>query len=422
MKMLKLTLLGLSFSSLVLAFAPTNFYRPYDINFRFPDCNDKKFQLGFNFEYGNTTKSRDFNENKVPVLRLYNSTESSLAMLMGADPGTTINELANSLTGFGVDLSDDSIRGAFELDGRYEQANLDIVYKYKLPIETMTGNFELFLYVPFKHMEISDVVWNETTANDLVADLIVKNQLTNDFFNKVSDLGDGLDLTGFKRFALSDILLQLWWYNDYKQVKEHLKNVRLNFRIGLSAPTGHQRDENKSLDFESGNDGSWGVPLGALIDLDFIRDFKTGLEFELLFLLDNTKIRRLKTNRYQTDFLLLHKGKATKSPGMTWKFNLFLQKKFLKYLTAKVVYQYFKVDSSKLTAQTNKFDYQIINTAQRLQEWSSQNLIFQFNADLFKTENDSKIKPQISMFMKIPLTGKRVIRATTVGAQIGFNF
>lgn len=422
MKILKLTLLGLSFSSLILAFAPTNFYRPSDVNLKFPHCNDKKLQLGLNVEYGNTMKSRDFVENKVPALRLYNETESSLAMLMGADPGTEINNLANSLTFNGNPISDDGIRGHFKLNGRYEQINLNMVSKYKLPFNSTTGKFELLLYIPFKYMEIADVSWNEITASNLGADSVVKNRLTNDFFNNVSNLGDGLDLTGFKRFSLSDIILQLWWYNDYKQAKEYLKNVRLNVRMGLSLPTGYQRDEDKALDFELGNDGAWGIPLSALIDLDFIRDFKTGLEFEMLFLLDNTKVRRLKTNRHQTDFLLLHKGEATKSSGITWKFNLFLQKKLFEQLIIKIAYQYFKVDSSKLIAQTNKFDYQIINTAQTLQERKSQNLIFQLNADLFKSKNNSKLKPQISLFMKIPIKGKRVIRAITYGAQMALNF
>ncbi|MBD3272777.1 hypothetical protein GF385_00300 [Candidatus Dependentiae bacterium] len=403
-------------------FAPTNFYRPYDINWRLPDCKDKKFRLGVNFEYGDTNKCRDSGENRTGVLRLYNQTESSLGMLLGAEQGSDIYNLANLLLPAYSPATDDGVRGRFEIDGKYTQASINFEGRYKLPIETIPGNFELYLHVPFKYMQVSNVVWRDLTKDVLNADLDVHQYLTDDIFNNVSSLGDGLDLTGFKHIDISDIVCQLWWYQDYKQLKEHLKNVRLNFRLGVSAPTGNLRDEDKSLDFEIGNDGSWGFPFAAAIDLDFIHHMKAGLEFEMLFLLDNTRERRLKTHENQTDFLLLHKGVATISPGMTWKFNLYLQKRFAKRFTTKIAYQFVKHDSDKLTAESNKFDYYIINTAERLQEWNSQNFIFQFNFDFFTEKQKYKIKPQLSVFAKLPITGKRVINTYTFGGQLAFNF
>ena len=417
-----LLVLGSSLTNLISAFAPTNFYRPYDMNWRLPEVKDKDFRLGINVEYGDTNKCRDVGENRNGVLRLYNQTESSLGMLLGADPGSEIYALANLLLPAYNPATDDGVRGRFELDGKYTQASLFFEAKYKLPIETMPGNFDIYLHVPFKYMQVSNVVWNDLTKYVLNSDLDVHKYLTDDIFNNVKNLGEGLDLTGFKRIGLSDIVLQLWWYNDYKQLKDHLKNVRLNFRLGISAPTGDVRDEDKPLDFEIGNDGSWGVPLAAAIDLDFIHHVKTGLEFEMLFLFDNTRIRRLKTNANQTDFLLLHKGDATISSGMTWKFNLFLQKRFADRFTAKIAYQFVKHDSDKFTAESNKFDYYIINTAERLQEWHSQSFMFQLNFDFFKTEQKARIKPQLSFFAKLPIVGKRVINTYTLGGQIAFNF
>lgn len=421
MKLKKILLLNLFFINSIFAFAPTNFYRPYDINWRLPEQN-KKFRFGVNFEYGDTKKCRDFAEQRTNVLRLYNSTESSLGMLLGAEPGSNIYNLATLLLPIYNPSTDDGIRGRFELDGQYRQASLTIDTMYKLPIKTVPGNFELHLYIPFKYIEIGDVVWTDLTKNVLNADLDVHKQLTDDIFNNVAILGDGLDLNGFHKFNISDIVVQLWWYQDYKQLKEHLKNVRLTVRLGITSPTGKPRDKDKSLDFEIGNDGSWGFPLSAALDLDFIYDVKGGLEFEMLFLLDNTKIRRLKTHKNQTDYLLLHKGDATKSPGITWKFNLFLQKKFAEYVTTKIAYQFVKHDSDRLTAESNQFDYYIINTAQRLQEWTSQNFIFQLNVDLFKNNKNKLIEPQLSIFAKLPIDGRRVINSYNFGGQLSFNF
>lgn len=420
-KIVFLIVFGSSLINLASAFAPTNFYRPYDINWRLSGM-DKKFRLGVNVEYGDTRKCRNSSENRDGVLRLYNETESSLGMLLGADTGSDIYNLANLLLAAYNPATDDGVRGRFELDGQYTQASLFVEARYKLPIEVIPGNFEIYLNVPFKYMKVDDVVWRDLTKNVLNSDSDVHQYLTRDINNNVKNLGDGLDLTGFEHVDLSDIVFQLWWYNDYKQLKDHLKNVRLNFRLGISAPTGNIRDEDKSLDFEIGNDGSWGIPIAAAIDLDFIHDVKFGLEFEMLFLLDNTRVRRLKTNEKQTDFLLLHKGDATKSNGMTWKFNLFLQKRFINRLTVKMAYQFLKHDSDKFTAESNKFDYYIINTAERLQEWNSQNVIFQLNYDLFKREQKRTIKSQLSIFAKLPIVGKRVISAYTFGGQIAFNF
>lgn len=421
-KNINLFLIGLFFTNMVNAFAPTNFYRPYDINFRLPQVKDKKFRFGVNVEYGDTNKGRNFAEKSTNVLRIYNQTESSLGMLLGADRGSNIYNLANLLLPAYDPATDDGLRGRFKLDGKYTQATIDFEFVYKLPIKSIQGYFELYTHIPFKYQEVSDVVWSDLTKFVLNTDLDVHHNLTDDIFNNVSTLGNDLDLTGFNHLGLSDLVVQLWWYNDYKQLKEHLRNVRLNLRLGISAPTGKVRDEDKSLDFEIGNDGSWGFPMAAALDLDFIYNVKAGLEFEMLFLLDNTRIRRLKTHENQTDFLLLHKGDATKSPGLTWKFNLFLQKRFINRFTAKVAYMFVKHDSDRLTAETNQFDYYIINTAQRLQEWSSQSFIFQFNYDFYEDGQKSKIKPQINLFAKLPVTGKRVINSYNFGGQLSFNF
>jgi len=139
--------------------------------------------------------------------------------------------------------------------------------------------------------------------------------------------------------------------------------------------------------------------------------------------MDETRVRRLKTDVNQTDFLILNKGSATKSVGTAYKFNLFLQfERFFKGLSAKVAYQFFKHDDDKLTADSNDFSYNIINSAQSLKEWNFQNFVFQLNYDFFLECKDSWFKPQLSFFYKLPVTGKRVINPHTFGGQIALNF
>ncbi len=404
------------------AFAPINFHRPYDINFRMAEWEGTRFKFGANFEYGHTRRCRDWDENKVGVLQIYNQTESSLAMLMGAERGSDIHQLANRLLPAFAPATDDGVRGRFKLDGKFEGYDLTFWGKYRLPLENVPGNFDFDFYVPFCYLEISDVKWNDQTKDVLNADRDVKRYLTNDIENLVMQLGN-LDLNNWDKLGIGDIVFILGWYKDFKQLKEHLKNVRVNVRLGLSVPCGSEKDEDKSFSLPMGNDGAWGIPLSAGLDLDFINKIRAGIEFEMLFLFDETRERRLKTDENQTDFLLLHKGIATKSFGMTWKFNLFLQaRRFFKGLSAMVAYQFLKHDGDRLTAQTNDFSYHIINFAQNLEEWGTQNFIFQLNYDFFKSCKNSWFKPQISFFYKLPITGKRVINMHTFGGQIAFNF
>lgn len=269
---------------------------------------------------------------------------------------------------------------------------------------------------------ISDVNWVDQTKNVNNADLYVYNYLTSDIENVARDLGN-LDLSSWNKFGVSDLVCLLSYYYDFKQMKEHLKNVRLTTRVGLSIPSGSEKDEDKVFSLPMGNDGAWGVPIALAIDLDFVYNIRAGLEFEMFFLSDAERVRRLKTDENQTDFLLLHKGKATKSFGSTWKFNLFLQaQRFLKGLSAMVAYQFLKHDDDKLTAQSNNFNYHVINSAESLKEWGTQNFVFQLNYDFFNECKNSWFKPQISLFYKLPVSGKRVINAHTFGGQLALGF
>ncbi|MCK4650967.1 hypothetical protein KAT08_02205 [Candidatus Babeliales bacterium] len=425
MKIIRFTTLVLSvlfISNFLLSYAPTNFHKPYDVNFRMAEWKGTRFRFGTNFEYGTTNKCRDFDENKVGVLRIYNKNESALAMLLGAKRGSDIHQLANNLLPAFAPAADDGERGRFLLDGKFEGLDFTFCGQYRLPIETIPGKFDFYTYIPFRYMRVGNVKWNDQTKDVLNADRDVKRYLTDNISDVVKELGD-LDISSWNKTSIGDIIFMLSWYLDFRQLKEHLKNVRITSRIGLTIPSASEKDEDKVFSLPLGNDGAWGVPLIASIDLDFVRKVKAGLEFEALILFDRIRERRLKTDEHQTDFLLLHKGKATKSFGVTWKFNLFVQvQHFLSGLSGMIAYQFLKHDDDKLTAQTNDFSYSIINSAQSLKEWGMQNFVFQLNYDFFKDCRNCWLKPQLSFFYKLPVTGKQVINPHTFGGQLAFNF
>jgi len=419
----KILILGILIQNVPLfSLAPTNFYRPYDINFKTVDVRDKDWKVGVNFEYGSTSKGRDWDENKANVLRLANPTQSSIAMLAGFKKDSEPWKLLNGLPFKYSPTADDGVRGYFKFSGDFEETDFTVCGRYRLPLNSLPGKFDFYAYLPFKDMKISNVKKEDQTKAIVDADFYVQDNITKKLDELVKTYGN-LDLGNWSSFGVSDLAFILNWFDDFKQDKEYLKNVRLHAHVGLTVPTGKEKNEDKAFSLPLGNDGAWGIPFGLGIDLGFVNHLKSGLELEILALLDDTKTRRLKTHEKQTDFLFLQKGEATKSFGLTWKFNLYLQSfHFYRGLSAKAVYQFIKHDDDRVTAKSDDFVYSIINSAQSLKEWTSHNLILQLNYDFFKEAKNFVVKPQLCLFYKMPLTGRQVISPYTFGAQVSCIF
>jgi len=410
----------------VSAYAPTNFFNAYEFDYRpvvgFNSKHDriksdygrknKNFRVGLATEYGKTRKSRDWDENKNNALQLYNERESSVAMLLGAPEGSKIDKLAKELGVSAATITADGCRGSFELTGEYEQLTAMLFGKYKLPIN-LEGLFELAVYIPFKSMQFNDVRWIDHTKNALSADREFREKFSSQLAQKAQELGClDINQNGWKQEGLGDITVMLAWQKDFKQDKDYLKTVRINTQIGLTIPTGEKKDIDQALSLPLGNDGGWGIPASLGLDLNFINNIRAGVELSVLGVFDSTRTYRMRTSRHQTDFLLLNKGQATRSYGTAWKFTLFSQAKQLyKDLSGMISYHFVKHDEDRLHPKSYNFNYSIVNSTESLQEWSSHSFVFQLSYGRY-----------LSLFYKLPLTGKRVILANTFGAQAGFTF
>ena len=407
----------------IAAYAPTNLYRPHDIDFRMHEWKHNNLRIGAAVEYGQTSKCRDWDENKRNVLQLYNQTESSVAMLLGAPTGSIIDYKAKALGISAATITDDNTRGRFDLTGKYKEFDCTLFGKYKMPIN-LAGTFDFEIYMPVKSMRFTSIKWEDQTKEITSADQTFKSEISSQIAEQAHSLGGlNINTSGWEKTNIGDVILMLGWQKDFKQQKEYLKNARINTRIGVSIPTGDKRDENQSLSMPLGNDGAWGIPASLGLDLDFVYQIRAGIELDFFGIFDHTRIYRMKTNQHQTDFLLLHKGKATKSQGATWRFNLFLQaKKIFAGLSGMISYQFLKHDTDRLSPKSYDFSYSIVNSAENLNEWNIHNLIIQANFDPFGLDSKSPIKPQLSFFYKIPITGKRVIMIPSIGGQLSFNF
>lgn len=408
-------------SQALLSFSPTNFFRPYEVDYQATDWKHSNFRFGAAVEYGDTDECRDWDENKKNVLQIYNCHESSIAMLLGSPKGSRIDRLAKSLGVSSATVTANDDRGRFLVTGEYKAWDLTFFGKYKLPIN-LDGTFELAVYVPYRSKEFYNISWCDQTLDVLSSDKEFKDLVSSKIAAKAKELGC-LDINenGLKQEGLGDISVILGWNQDFRQDKQYLKSVRINASVGVTIPTGEKRDVDQSLSLPLGNDGAWGIPASLGLDLDFVQNISAGLDLSLLGVFDKTGIYRMKTSTKQTDFLLLHKGEATRSQGVCWKFTLFAQaKKIVSGVSGMVSYHFVKHDEDRFHPKSYDFNKTIANSAQGLREWSAHSFVFRLGYDPFGAR--SAIKPHISLFYKLPVAGKRAILADTFGGQVGFEF
>ena len=412
-------------SSSLLSYAPTNFYRPHDVDFRLHEWKkNNSLRFGVMAEYGETSKCRNWDSDKAHVLKIYNEYQSSVAMLLGAQAGSAIDNLANSFSVPYATITDDGYRGAFRLDGEYEEYNFVAFAKWKLPLNFLEGVSELNIFLPIKHMKFDKVNWNDSTKDVTSEDLEFKEKVSSQLVSQARTLGNlNINSNGWSETGLGDAVIAFKWYKDFKQDKDYLKNVRINTRLGISIPTAEARNQDESLALPLGNDGAWGIPLSIGLDLDFISNIRTGIEMDIFGIFDSSGTYRMKTSRYQTDFLLLHKGRATKAQGTTWRFNLFGQaKNIFNFASAMINYEFFKKDEDRLHPKSYDFSYDIVNSAQSLKERNFHNFVFKLAINPLGIKSKFRFDPQLSFFYKYPFAGKRTITADTFGAQLAFSF
>lgn len=394
--------------------AAMNVPKPHEIFLRPEFDLRKRFYTTIWAETGLDAKGFNGEGNRVNVLRIWNENQNALAMLDGFDPSSNIGQLRASL------LNDDGIRGHFKVNGTLD---VDFGFNFAAHYRFLQSLF-LGVYLPVYRMKLKDVVWQEQTKDIETADRLVKENLTNNFFENVKELGDGLDLLGWKRTGVGDLTILLFWLKDYWQAKPFLKNVRLDGRIGLSLPTGLRRDEDKIFAIPFGNDGATGLIFGGGLQVTLGRYIKAGIDVELTHRFGNTRNRRIKTDKDQTELLLLQKTHAFKDFGLIQQFTLYAQAhKFFEGLSLKAGYQFLKQGDDTLSLSNNSFSSDIANTAESLKERTMHQMLFQASYDFNDhLDDDASVIPHFALFAQVPFTGKRVAISTLIGGMISLDF
>jgi len=405
----------LIFRSLILLLfvvecAAMNIIKPFDIFLR-PQlpCEGKHFQVFGWGEYGFDAQGYDTCGDKVNVLKIWNKNQDAIAMLNGFDPLTTAGQLRTRLG------DNDGVAGHFCVDGDLRAIGATLAARYIFPY-----NISLGLYVPIYSMKLDNVVWQDLTPS---GNVLIRENLTDNFPARIMELGC-LDICGWNRTGLGDMMLVGEWQGAFEQHKPILKQVVLDIRLGLGLPTGLRSDEDKIFALPFGTDGAWSVMFGAGLDLVWADYIRGGFDVELNHIFGNRKERRIKTDLCQTDLLFLQKACTYKDYGLTQQFTLHAGIfKFYSGFSFDVGYRYIKHDDDILTLEGNCFSDKIANSAESLKEWTAHQILLKAEYDIgYHMSEDSVLLPTIGAYARIPFNGKRVALCPSVGAMLTFNF
>ncbi len=391
-----------------------NLLQPYDTLIRPPFTGDYPWQMSVYGEYGFNTIALDSCGECANVLRIWQGEQNALKMLEGFNDSSQIGQKRVQ-----VDANDDGTRGHFLVSG-----DLDLDYSFAVAMRyAFLPRWSIGLYLPFFQMKLKNVCWEDLTKNITNKDARVKEFLTDDFFTNVCELG-GLDLTGWKRTGVGDLVAMLEWYEHFPQRKPMLKDVKVNWRFGFNIPSGKRKDEDKLFALPFGYDGGLGLIFGLGLDLTFGRYLKAGVDVQLTHVFGDTRNRRIKTQKDQTELLLLEKTSAYKDFGLIQRFNLYFELyKVWKGFSLKTGYQFLKRGDDTLSLLSQDYSTEIANTALSLEEITMHHFIMDASYDFGEHIGDNaRVSPYLGLFVRIPFNGKRVALNRTIGAVFALNF
>jgi hypothetical protein len=406
-------LLGLSAAS-AQAMNIVNSMWPYDTSIRPTFNNEHTWQLAFYGE-GGYHNAKGFNNDgdSVNPLQIWNREQNALAMLEGFPKESPISQLRAELLD-----SDNGIRGRFNVCGEFQMPyNLAFAARY-----FFAEDWSLGLYLPAFQMILKDVHFQDLTPNVDNLDKLVHRLLTDNLAQNVQQLGN-LDIGGWKRSGVGDLVVLIDWFRDFYQNKPFLKCVRVNWRIGLGFPTGLRENEHLIFAVPFGWDGAVSMPFGLGIDLTLGSHFKGGVDVQLTQIFGHTRQHRIKTDRQQTELLLLQKTCAFIDSGLVQRFNLYVEMyNFLQGLSFSIYYQYLKRGEDEIALRTQEFSTNIANTSPRLDSYTMHHLIPRFTYDFQTHLPDARVRPELNIYARIPFNGRNVALVPMVGIVASIDF
>jgi hypothetical protein len=358
-----------------------------------------------------------------PLGRIYSETESFLTMLRSPRGAVRTNLLATVPVGLLTAPDLGGTRGAIDIGGHLYHRQVTMAASVNLQfIKIIPGFIDMAFYLPCVSKRFDAITVNRrtTAAVDLVdvqLDQIMQNM--SDFLQTKGNLS----MEPWQGAGLGDPTLIFRWNWPREFAQEDIRNAMTQVYWGIQIPVSKARDADKMFSQPLGNDGHWGFPLGAGFELGFAVPIKIGFGIDVLLQVAESHDLRVKTDVRQSSLLLLHRIRAQRKPGLTWRVNWFAEGvKLWRGLSLRGGYEFIMHYNDVLNTTEPGYKVDIINTSETLQDWFLNLLTATIKYDLSSEFAGAPVKPFVQGFLKFPLSGRRALNANTVGFQVSVRF
>jgi len=405
------------------AITHTNLFDPYDILLFKPIAPNRWFDLSIAYEGSLKTKGFETDpEDRVESLTNINSNEFSRRV----NPLQIWQQDQNfGLALSGSELGSSEAFESFLFNLKSERLDrLTVTGDIRVPVNLMGAlrfalpcNFILGFYLPYYEMTIDNINWCETSSSDATSYEAEIDQ----FLARIEGLGHLNLRDGFTQKGVGDFASVLWWYQNFNQAKQWLRNVYVSLRGGLTFPTGKHAELDRVLSLPLGHGGGVGLLFGGTLELTYGECFQLGIDGEFLNLFGSRKERRIKTAMGQGDITFLQRSRTQFDPGFWQHYTLYitLSDLLIPGLATTLAYQHTRQHEGTLILDNPAFSTTIANTAEGLQDWTTHSIIALMS---YEYQYSNLWCPSISAWFKTGFNGKRAILFDTAGFQLTFAF
>lgn len=356
-------------------------------------------------------------------IAIYGSGESTLATLLGYRAGTRRNLLANT-----VRSSQKGFRGYFTPEGGSVSAFIGQLrgsFSTAWNLSEDRGQLVLLIGSSIRQADIAISRWNNQTEfltrDDIRArQFVPDDQALRDYASREGGFED--ILAPLSQFGFGETAVTLAWNKEIPQQRQkRLKKVYTTVRGGLVIPTAEPVDTDHIVALDFGHDGAWGAICGANLLLELDPWLRIGADLQALVLAPVVHQVRVKTDRSQTELLLLEKRFVSESFGPEWNFYLygtgggFRSVALPLPLTWTAGYHFSKIADSTLYPQDNGLSFEIINSGQRAGRHELHELFGRLSVE---AGGHVAVDVQVS----VPVGGRGIMASQilSVGLRLGF--
>lgn len=405
----------LLFASATWTIDNPHFYRTTNTLFNEPRIeHDHLTSFDLTLAGGSTTKSRNSCHDIVPLFDLYGTTNiRTLALnIPNEDPTNPYQHILDNLS----TIPAENTFATLSVDGTFKIIESNLSYTHNLP-----KGFLVYLHLPVRNLQLQDPTFIDLSP-DAHAVANKNNPEWQHFLHEFTPIMDyyGINTCSTNQTGIGDFTALVGWTHNYQNTKI-LDFIDGTLAIGILAPTGKKKNENKLFSLPLGYNGHWGLPLNGMISLGTYEWITLGAYAHALFFLKNNHTVRIKTAEEQSGIIKLAIDNATIKKGAIWNTGILLKADHFVYgLSFMAAYSYACEQKSNLIpCNTDLFNISIANTDPILKGWNMHTVHLVAEYDFAK--QNSKIGPRIGAFYNCQVGGTRVFKTNIVGGSFGLD-